>query len=337
MPHVMKIVRFLLLGGGLVLALPLSLAVGLVVWVIAVPPVADTSEFHPFRSPGAKARFLALYEAMERDWPVESELETVGTSHGRTFVRITGPDSAPPLVLLHGAGGSSLHWGPNVGALSQRFRTYAVDVIDDFGRSVYARPIESADEYVRWLDELFDALELGDQVNLMGLSYGGWIASQYVLRHPERVGKVVLLAPAETVLPLDDAWIWRTLSTVLPHRYFTERLLYWLMEDLAQASDSGRELLNQWTDLGFAAVASYKPKGLVPPSVLTDEQWRSITVPLLYLVGENEKIYPADRAVERLAAVAPHVQAEIIPGAGHDLSVVQAELVNRKVLEFLAP
>jgi pimeloyl-ACP methyl ester carboxylesterase len=333
----MKALKLVLLAAGLMLALPVSVIAGLAVWVFAAPPATEPSEYHPFRSLPAKTQFLALYETMERDWPVESELRTVGTSHGRTFVRITGPTEAPPLVLLHGAGGSSLHWGPNVEALSQRFRTYAVDVIDDFGRSVYARPIESADEYVRWLDELFDALELGDQVNLMGLSYGGWIASQYVLRHPERVGKVVLLAPAETVLPLDDAWIWRTLSTVLPHRYFTERLLYWLMEDLAQASDSGRELLNQWTDLGFAAVASYKPKGLVPPSVLTEEEWQSITVPLLYLVGENEKIYPADRAVERLAAVAPHVQAEIIPGAGHDLSVVQAELVNRKVLEFLVP
>jgi pimeloyl-ACP methyl ester carboxylesterase len=337
MPHVMRIVRFVLLAGTLVLALPLSLAVGLVVWSLAAPPGTEPSEYHPFRSPRAKAEFLELYAAMERSWPVESELRTVVTSHGRTFVRITGPNDAPPLVLLHGAGGSSLHWGPNVEALSQRFRTYAVDVIDDFGRSVYARPIKSADEYVDWLDKLFDALELGDQVNLMGLSYGGWIASQYVLRHPQRVEGVVLLAPAGTVLPLADSWIGRAILTALPHRYFIKQLMYWLMEDLAQDSDSGRALLDEWIDAGFLAVASYKPKRMVPLSVLTDEQWRSIAVPLLYLVGENEKIYPADRAVERLAAVAPHVQTEIIPGAGHDLSVVQAELVNRRVLEFLAP
>jgi pimeloyl-ACP methyl ester carboxylesterase len=76
---------------------------------------------------------------------------------------------------------------------------------------------------------------------------------------------------------------------------------------------------------------------MIPPSVLTDEEWQSITVPMLFLVGENEKIYSPERAIERLVRVAPQVQAEVIPGAGHDLSLVRARLVNQKVLEFLTP
>jgi pimeloyl-ACP methyl ester carboxylesterase len=332
----MKILRLVLIAGGLALTVPVAVVIGMIVWALAAPRLTDVSDYHPFRSPEAKARFLEMYEVMERDWPVGSGTRMVGTSHGQTFVRITGPDSAPPLVLLHGAGGSSLHWGPNVEALSERYRTYAVDVIDDFGRSVYARPIQNGSDYVQWLDELFDELALGDGIHLVGLSYGGWMASQYVLAHPDRVGKVVLLAPAETVLPLSDAWMWRTISTALPHRYFTERLLYWLMDDLAESSDSGSALVERWIDLGFLAVASYKPKGLVAPSVLTDEEWQSITAPTLFLVGEHEKLYSHEQAIERLAQVAPQVVAEVIPGAGHDLTVVQADVVNRKVLEFLA-
>ena len=89
-------------------------------------------------------------------------------------------------------------------------------------------------------------------------------------------------------------------------------------------------------DAAFLGVACYKPRRMVPPSVLTDDQLRSITVPVLYLVGENEKIYSPARAIERLGRVAPQVQAEVISGAGHDLSLVQADVVNRRVLEFLA-
>jgi pimeloyl-ACP methyl ester carboxylesterase len=333
----MRILRLVLVVAGLVLTVPVAVVVGMVVWSVAAPPATETSEYHPFRSPDAKARYLELYEVMERDRPVVSELRMVGTSLGQTFVRVTGPANAPPLVMLHGAGGSSLHWGPNVEALSEHYRTYAVDIIDDFGRSVYARPIDNAANYVRWLDELFDALELGNEIHLVGLSYGGWMASQYVLQHPNRVGKVVLLAPAGTVLPLSAGWIRLAILTALPHRYFMKRFTYWLMEDLARGPDSGRALLDDWVDAGFLAVASYKPRRMVPPSVLTDEQWRSITVPTLFLVGENEKIYSPEWAIERLSRVAPLVQAEVIPGAGHDLSVVQAELVNQKVLEFLAP
>jgi pimeloyl-ACP methyl ester carboxylesterase len=62
---------------------------------------------------------------------------------------------------------------------------------------------------------------------------------------------------------------------------------------------------------------------------------QSISVPALFLVGENEKLYSARKAIHRLNRVAPQIQTEIILNAGHDLTIVQAELVNRKVLEFL--
>ena len=58
-------------------------------------------------------------------------------------------------------------------------------------------------------------------------------------------------------------------------------------------------------------------------------------MPVLFLVGENEKIYSAQEAVERLNNIAPQIKTEFIPGAGHDLSVVQADVVNQKILEFL--
>lgn len=92
---------------------------------------------HPFRSAMAKARFMALSEERAKEWPVASETRMVDTSFGQTFVRISGPEDAPPLVLLHGANVSSLSWIPNAAALSEHFRIYAVDTIYDFGT---ARP-----------------------------------------------------------------------------------------------------------------------------------------------------------------------------------------------------
>jgi len=66
-----------------------------------------------------------------------------------------------------------------------------------------------------------------------------------------------------------------------------------------------------------------------------DKAWQGFGVPCLFLVGENEKIYSAEAAVGRLKRVAPQVKAEIIPGAGHDLTIAQADLVASKVLAFL--
>jgi len=80
---------------------------------------------------------------------------------------------------------------------------------------------------------------------------------------------------------------------------------------------------------------SLQPRGLPFPTVLTDADWGALRVPTLFLVGEHETIYAADKAVRRLKRVASQVRVEMIPGAGHDLTMVQAEMVNRIILDFL--
>ena len=85
----------------------------------------------------------------------------------------------------------------------------------------------------------------------------------------------------------------------------------------------------------FVGLRCFKLKMPVAPTVLSDEELRSIHMPALFLVGENEVIYPARKAVQRLNAVAPGIKTQIIPHAGHDLTIVQAEMVNELVREFL--
>jgi pimeloyl-ACP methyl ester carboxylesterase len=288
--------------------------------------------YHPFRSTEARAEYLADYDMRAERWPVASEPRTVATFHGRTFVRISGPDDAPPLVLLHGAGGSSLTWIPNIRALSERHRTYAVDNIYDYGRSVYTHSIKSPADFVSWLDELFRALELGDSINLTGLSYGGWLTSLYALRHPGRLNRIVLLAPGGTVLPARREFWVRTILSRLPHRYFAKSYISWLLGD---KNETNRLVVERATDQLLLARRCFKRKRSVLPTVLEDEELRSIKVPALFLVGENERLYSSQEAVQRLNRVAPHIKTEIISNAGHDLTFVQVEMVNSKILEFL--
>ena len=291
--------------------------------------------YHPFRSPAAKDRYLKLYEMRAKMWPVDSQTRLSATSYGQTFVRMSGPDGAQPLVLLHGGGGNSLQWIPNIEALARSHRVYAVDNIYDYGRSVYTRNIKNPNDYVSWLNELFGALELDNQIKLMGLSYGGWLASQYALRHSDRLDKIVLLAPAGTVLPLRLEWIIRAVLTFLPHRHFIKSFMHWLLEDFAQKDGYNRLVLEDEVDAAFVSMRCFKPIRLMNPTVLKDEELQSIKLPVLYLVGEHEKIYSARKAIQRLHNVAPQITAELIPGAGHDLSMVQADLVNTRVVEFL--
>jgi pimeloyl-ACP methyl ester carboxylesterase len=335
MSKVRRLLKSFLVGCGTLTLLLLAGLIGLGMWVLPDSGPIELTEHHPFRSAEAKERFLALYDKRAQQWPVPSESRTVSTSFGSTFVRISGPAGAPPLVLLHGVSGNSLQWMTNVEALSQDFRVHAVDGIYDYGRSVYTRFIDTPEDQARWLDELFNGLELGDHIHLVGLSYGGWLTSQYALRFPQRLDRIVLLAPVGTVLPLRMEWIRRAALCALPHRHFTREFMSWLLEDLARKDEASRRQVEAWAEESYVAMQSFKPKRMVNPTVLSDSEWKRLAVPTLYLVGENEKIYSAREAIEHLAAVAPQVETVVIPGAGHDLTLVQAERVNRTLLEFL--
>jgi pimeloyl-ACP methyl ester carboxylesterase len=77
------------------------------------------------------------------------------------------------------------------------------------------------------------------------------------------------------------------------------------------------------------------PRRVPRPTKFNDEEWKRITMPMLILAGEHEKIYHPVRAIAHMKRVAPHVKMEVIGGAGHDLPITQFEIVNQKILDFL--
>lgn len=108
---------------------------------------------HPFLSASKKAKYLAHLAGRAKAWPVPAEERIVETSWGRTFMRISGPADAPPIVLLPGGGTNSLMWTPMVAGLAARHRVYAVDSIMDIGLSTNTRRARNADDLSAWLDE----------------------------------------------------------------------------------------------------------------------------------------------------------------------------------------
>ncbi len=293
------------------------------------------SPCHPFKTQKAKEEYLKLYDDRAKKWPVPSTTKMVNTSYGKTFVRISGLDGGEPLVLMHGVGGNSLQWMSNIESLSKQYKVFAIDNINDNGRSIPIKNISSANDYISWLDELFDELGLKEGINVVSLSYGGWIASQYVLKFPERINKLVLLAPVGTVAQLSIGWVARAVLVALPFKHFSRKFVFWLAEDTLKHRKNGYSLVEEHIDETFMAVRSFKRKRMVHPTVLTDEELNNIEVPVLFMVGENEKIYSPRNVIERLNRVAPKVKTKLIRNAGHDMAMAQPEIVNHSILAFL--
>jgi pimeloyl-ACP methyl ester carboxylesterase len=330
-----SILKYFLIGSGAIIVLVAAIIIWIVSSLFSGPDFMEITAYHPFRSEEAKERYLNHYDKRAEEWPIKSDTAMVETSYGRTFIRISGSENAAPLVLLPGGGCNSLIWLPIIKTLSENYRTYSIDNIYDFGRSVYIRPMTTTDDLLIWLDELFNVLKLKNDINLMGLSYGGWLAGQYTLHAPSRLRKVVLLAPAATIFPLSSEFITHMLIGVIPHRYFLKSAVYWSFEDAVNRDTISKRFVDAHVDDAYLGLRCFKFKQPPNPAVCKDDELRDIKVPMLIMFGENEKMYNAQRAVQRINDIAPHIKTDIIPNCGHDLIIIQKKIVNKLILEFL--
>lgn len=299
------------------------------------------TSYFPFRSLPTQHQYLSHYDATVAKWPVPYEEQFINTSYGKTHVRISGPVDAPALVLLHGAGTCALQWLGNIAALSAHYRTYAIDGLINIGclgKSIPAQHqhISNDSDAVQWIDECFDDLALSDDTVLLGASHGGWLASRYALQRPQRIEKLILIAPAGFVLPFSKAYFARSiLLALLPIKSVYQSFFKWSLKHLAQQQPALLDMIIDDFRLSASCFEKINPKTLPNLDVLSDETLANFTVPTQFIIGEDDVLYDAQRATERLNRLSSTIKTVMIPNAGHDVLLVEPDSVHQHILDFL--
>jgi pimeloyl-ACP methyl ester carboxylesterase len=299
--------------------------------------MAARSECYPFKSDAARDAYLHHYDAWSEAWPVPCETRSFETEFGVTFARVSGPPDAPALVLLPGGRAPSLCWIPLVAALARHHHVVAIDAIYDVGRSVDARPLLKPVDVADWLDGVLDALALESGVNLMGLSMGAWAVAEYSLANPHRVAKTVWLSPAGVVAPISAGFIAHGVLSAVTGTWGLRTFLEWIMPDAARADGAPGAFYDQMLEDFLASSASFAPRPFPGgPRAFTDEELARLEVPVLYIVGDRERVCPdRARAVSRANALVPHIETEVMAGGGHDVSILKPAETTDRINEFL--
>ncbi len=118
----------------------------------------------------------------------------LGERSRATFYLEAGPLDGPPLMFIHGFGGTARNFTLNIEPLAQAgFRVVAPELWG-MGRSAKPRGRYSLDRWVEQLIELMDHLGI-QRAYVVGHSMGGAVAVRLAHKHPERVKKLALVAP----------------------------------------------------------------------------------------------------------------------------------------------
>jgi pimeloyl-ACP methyl ester carboxylesterase len=287
-----------------------------------------------YKTKESETAYLAAYKAAMKSWPVPWEEIEVSNRFGRTYVIASGPEDAPPLVLLHGFFTTLILWTPNISELSKGYRVYAIDIIGNRNRSIPDEPISNSDEIIEWLGLTLTGLGL-DCVHLMGMSFGAWLAMKFSMAVPERVKKLALISPAASLLPLVKQFTLRVMLSMLPPKQFWfKSLMGWMGIKGGPGNDFPQRLLNlMW--LGTEHIEMSAETMRVMPTVFSDDELGTLRIPVQLLIGENEVIYNAAKALARAKRLIPDLIGELVPNCGHDISFSQYKIVDERVLAFL--
>jgi pimeloyl-ACP methyl ester carboxylesterase len=283
-----------------------------------------------FKTPEGGRRYLRAYDQVLAQWPVPFQELEVPTPFGDTHVIASGPEGAPPLLLLHATGTSATGWLLNIEALSQRYRVYAVDILGEPGKTRQSRLLRDRADGASWLAAVLDGLGL-DRVRLAGWSFGGWLTLNFVLAAPHRVQQAVLLAPFASLAPYSlPVLLFLKVGPYLP-RGPSGRLTLRLM---APGFAFNQQFAWQFA-LGGRFFRYANPRRSVFPRPYADEELAAVSVPTLLLVGDKEQTFNPRRALANATRLVPDVQAELLAGAGHLLAMDKAQQVNQRMLQFL--
>jgi pimeloyl-ACP methyl ester carboxylesterase len=285
-----------------------------------------------FRSPEGEAQYIKAYEAVLSQWPVPYEEIYVPTRFGDTHVIASGAKEAPPLALLHPAGGGAVIWVRNVGPLSQHYRVYAIDTISETNKSVLTHPIRmrrQRQDFAGWMIDLLDGLQV-EKTDLVGNSFGGFLAVNTILALPGRVRKAVLISPAATFVPI-PAWAWHfMLANMIGPLIGSKKMLTdaydWIWQDFPKD-----ECMAQLR----ALCAIYGRPRHWSPNVFSDEELQKIQTPILLLIGDHEVIYKPEEAIHRATRRVAGLKAEVVPNANHIAEYTASDYVNAAILNFL--
>src|SRR5271166_840484 len=269
-----------------------------------------------------------------------------------------GPAAAPPIVMVHGLGGSHLNWVRVAPALTERNRVITID-LPGFGFSPAAGRRTSIGANTKILDRFINEI-IGGPVVLMGNSMGGAITILQAAANPQAVTAVVLVDPALPRPPEvpDRQVAAQFLMYAIPgvgeafmdisrrsrtDRDFVQRVINLCFADPRRSDpelmDAATELVayrrrhmpNQ--DAAFLQAArSVLRAGLRPRQF--KNTMRSLVQPVLLIHGDRDRLVPV--AAARMAAAAnPKWDTEILHDVGHTPQLENPDAVIHAVSRWL--
>lgn len=242
------------------------------------------------------------------------------------------------VLLLHGISNSGRAWAPQVPELvAAGHRVIVPDHAGHGASGALSAPFGVAD-IADDTEALIEHLGI-DQLDIIGLSLGGMVALELALRHPQRIGRLIVANSFDRTATPEFAAMAEGWAGIFEQSHGPVLRLEqnWpsLVSPAFQATAEGLRTWQVWH--GIAASAHGPSLAHVARGITSFDRADSIAdlaMPTLFIAGELDRMSPPDlsRAMVQHATQGSY---RLIEGAGHISNVDSAEAFTQSILQFL--
>jgi long-chain acyl-CoA synthetase len=221
-------------------------------------------------------------------------------------------NAAQALVLVHGYGGSATQWKYQLQTFGQTVRVIAPDLR---GHGQSDDPADLPCDMESLVDDLelvIEGLDVPRPFYLLAHSFGGAVATEYVLRHPDQVDGLVLIG--------------------VPSRFIVRDIVRRLMLIPDPLFSAIARLIN---------VALYAPqrtlKRMLHNALTTwkgQASLEQLRVPTLVVMGHRDTVFLREH-YEDVSRSIPGSQQVVIPVSAHLVQLERPDAVNRAIRRFI--
>ena len=242
------------------------------------------------------------------------------------------------VVLIHGSGPgvtAYANWRGVLPALGEHFRVYAPDMVG-FGYSDRPEGIRYGLDV--WADQtlgFMDAMGI-QKAHLVGNSFGGGIALRIATRHPDRVGKLVLMGSMGVDFPitegLDNVWGYDgTLEGMKKVMGFFAYDTSLTSGDLAQARYEGAT--QPGFQESFSSMFPAPRQRWVEAMTVPEKEIRALPHRTLVMHGREDQVIPLQNSYQ-LEELIDNADLAVFSHCGHWSMIERRDDFNRLVRDF---
>ncbi|MBK1660911.1 bifunctional 3-oxoadipate enol-lactonase/4-carboxymuconolactone decarboxylase PcaDC [Paracraurococcus ruber] len=242
-------------------------------------------------------------------------------------VQVTGPASAPAVLLMHSLGTTLQMWDPQAEALAQRYRVIRMDMrghgLTEASPGPYTMAMLAGDALA-----VLDSLGI-EKAHVGGVSIGGHIAMQVAARAPQRV---LSLLPCDTALEFGGAANWQERMDMVAAKGLAAvadaTMVRWVLDQSLASSKGLRRMLLGTDPAGWLGCAA------ALRDVTQADLVGKIACPTTVIVGDRDPSTPPSAAVAIQDAI-PGSHLVTITEAAHIPNFEQAHAMTRAVLQHM--